>query len=73
MYWEASPGDSGPEESDISAWAEKVEPMLPVDDLKGASRAIALDPNSQQASRETGAGGASPSLVLEGGSWVSKI
>jgi len=53
--WESSPGeeeatycegregegDSGPAESDISACVKYLEAMLPVDDLRGASRAIA--------------------------------
>lgn len=42
MYWEGRAGDSGPVGSDMSACAEYLEAMLPVDDLKGASRAIAL-------------------------------
>ena len=37
MYWEWMAGESG-DESDI---VEKLEGMLPVDDLRGASRAIA--------------------------------
>lgn len=42
MYWAGRAwGESGPAESDISACVKYLEVMLPVDDLKGASRAIA--------------------------------
>ncbi len=41
MYWEDRAGESGPAESAISACVKYLEVMLPVDDLKGASRAIA--------------------------------
>ncbi len=44
IYWEEREGDSGPEESDISVCGEKAEVMLPVEVLKGASRAIAPNP-----------------------------
>jgi hypothetical protein len=43
IYWEDREGDSGPAESDMSACDKYLEVMLPVDDLKGASRAIAPD------------------------------
>jgi hypothetical protein len=48
IYCEESEGESGPEERDISAWAENAELMLPVDDLRGASRAMALTPDKHR-------------------------
>lgn len=46
IYCEESEGDSGPEDKDISAaWAENEELILPVEDRKGASRAMALSPD----------------------------
>jgi hypothetical protein len=45
MYWECKEGESAPAESDMSACVKYLEAMLPVDDLKGASRAIAPDPS----------------------------
>jgi hypothetical protein len=49
IYCEDRAGDSGPAESDMSACVRYLEVMLPVDDLKGASRAIA--PGSEQTGR----------------------
>lgn len=43
IYWEDRAGESGPAESAMSACVKYLEVMLPVDDLKGASRAIAPD------------------------------
>lgn len=44
-YCEGSEGESGPVETDISACVRYLDVMLPVDDLKGASRAIAPGPS----------------------------
>jgi hypothetical protein len=55
IYCEESEGDSGPEERDISACAENAELILPVDDLKGASRAMALTPGRHRHSPGKGA------------------
>lgn len=41
IYWDVSAGDSRPEESAISAYEGYIDLMLPVDVLRGASRAIA--------------------------------
>ncbi len=43
MYWEDRAGDSGPAGSAMSACVKYLEVMLPVDDLNGASRAIAAN------------------------------
>ena len=43
IYCDDMAGDSDPAESDISAREENEELMLPVDDLRGASKAIVLD------------------------------
>lgn len=59
IYWEDRAGESGPAESDMSESVKYLEAMLPVDDLKGASRAIAPDPKrakmicGSRCSRET--------------------
>ncbi len=55
IYWADRAGESGPVETDMSACEKYLEVMLPVDDLKGASRAIAAYPGSRS-SREPGAG-----------------
>lgn len=43
IYCDERAGDSGPAESAISAREENEELMLPVDDLRGASKAIVLN------------------------------
>lgn len=66
IYWEESAGDSGPEESDISVYGENAELILPVDVLKGASRAIAT--NAEWRCHEPGRRkGLKPELVCQDG------